>query len=270
MRRAAPFLFGLVRFLVAAWILSAAALFLLQRRVVFSAPSNTVAPSARGATLLSIATPAGWRVAALHWPAPIGARTVVHFHGNGEQLAWQADLGEALHAAGYGVVAAEYPGYGLMRLTEPTEASLYAAAEALLRHLEGPLHLAREDIVLQGFSLGTGVASEMARRGHGGHLVLIAPYTSLRDMAALHAPWLPARWMVRDAFDTWSRAPAIEAPTLLLHGDCDDLIPPSMSATLARRFPHAHRELLPGTHHNDVFSRALVDVVTALRRFAPP
>ena len=270
MRHSAPLLLGLLRVLLAAWILSAAALFLLQRRVVFAAPANTVAPSARGATLLSVATPAGWRVAALHWPAPVGARTVVHFHGNGEQLAWQVDLGEALHAAGYGVVAAEYPGYGVMRSTEPSEESLYASAEALLRHLEGPLHLPREAIVLQGFSLGTGVASEMARRGHGGHLVLIAPYTSMRDMAALRAPWLPARWMVRDAFDTWSRAPAIEAPTLLLHGDCDDLIPPAMSAALARRFPHARRELLPGAHHSDVFARAMIEVVTALRRFAPP
>lgn len=270
MRRARPLFLLLARALLAAWLLSAAALFLLQRRIVFAAPPDAVAPAARGATLLSVPTAAGWRVAALHWPAPPGARTVVHFHGNGEQLAWQVDLAEALHAAGYGVVAMEYPGYGVMRAVEPTEASLYTAADALLRHLEGPLAIPRDRLVLQGFSLGTGVASEMARRGHGSRLVLIAPYTSMADMGALSAPWLPARWMVRDRFDTWSRAPAIAAPTLLVHGDADDLIPPAMSAALARRLPDARRVLLPGTHHNDVFARSMIELVDALRRFAPP
>lgn len=254
----------------AAWLLSAVSLYLLQRRLVFAAPIELVAPEARGATLLRVRTPGGWDTVALHWPAPPGARTVVHFHGNGEQLAWQVDLAETLRATGYGVVAAEYPGYGLMRAVEPTEASLYESAEALLRHLEGPLGVPRERIVLQGFSLGTGVASEMARRGHGSRLVLIAPYTSMKDMGARQAPWLPARWMMRDAFDTWGRAPRIAVPTLLLHGDADDLIPPAMSAALLRRFPDARRVLLPGTHHNDVFHRSMVEVATELSRFAPP
>lgn len=258
------------RVLAAAWLLSAVALFALQRKLIFPAPGEVVAPVARGAVRLSVPTTAGYAVAALHWPAPEGARTVVHFHGNGEQLAWQADLGETLRAAGYGVVAAEYPGYGVMGGAAASEASLYLAAEALLRHVEGPLHVPRERLVVQGYSLGTGVASEMARRGHGDRLVLIAPYTSMRDMAALQAPWLPARWMVRDAFDTWARAPSIAQPTLLMHGDRDGLIPPRMSAELARRFPHAQRVLLPGAHHEDVFARSMVEVVDALRRFAPP
>lgn len=255
---------------LAAWLLSGVLLFALQRRLVFAAPGEVVTPAARGAALIRVPTADGWEAVALHWPAPPGARTVVHFHGNGEQLAWQVDLAETLRATGYGVLAAEYPGYGLMRGVEPTEASLYAAADALLRHLEGPLGVPRDRVVLQGFSLGTGVASEMARRGHGGHLVLIAPYTSMKDMAARQAPWLPARWMLRDAFDTYARAPGIAAPTLLLHGEDDELIPPSMSATLARRFPDARRVLLPHTHHNDVFYRSTVEVIAALARFAPP
>ena len=47
-------------------------------------------------------------------------------------------------------------------------------------------------------------------------------------------------------------------------------IPPAMSAALARRFPDARRVLLPGTHHNDVFARSMIELVDALRRFAPP
>ena len=104
MRRARPLLLALARILLAAWILSAVALFLLQRRLVFAAPAETVAPAARGATLLSVPSGSGWRVAALHWPAPPGARTVVHFHGNGEQLAWQVDRRQV--ASGTGALTA--------------------------------------------------------------------------------------------------------------------------------------------------------------------
>ena len=268
--RRAPWLLRVARTVGVAWLASFVALFALQRRIVFSAPSPVPVVVPRGATLLSVATPAGWNATALRWPAPPGAATIVHFHGNGEQLAWQVDLGEALHAAGYGVVAAEYPGYGTMSAIAPTERSLDEAAEALLRHLEGPLHVPPERVILQGFSLGTGVASAMARRGLGGRLVLIAPYTSMRDMGALRAPWLPARWMIRDPFDTASRAPLIHVPTLLMHGDEDDVVPTSMSAVLARRFPDARRVLLRGTRHNDVFARSMIEVVEALRGFAPP
>lgn len=261
---------ALAALLLGLWFVSGLLLFVFQRRFIFAAPGPTVAPVAPGARRLDLATGAGWSVAALHWPAPRGHRTVVHFHGNGEQLAWQREMAEAWRAAGYGVVAMEYPGYGVMADVAPSEGALLRAAETLLQHLETSPETPSERLILQGFSLGTGVAIEMARRGHGGALVLLAPYTSMREMAAQRMPLWPTGLMLLDRFESASRAPGVRQPVLLLHGAEDTLILPEMSERLARRFRRAERAVIDGAGHNDLFARGTPEIVARLARFAPP
>ncbi|WP_225413151.1 alpha/beta hydrolase [Stigmatella hybrida] len=236
--------------------------FSLQRHLVFPAPPGVREPAVPGATLLRLPGP----VYALHVPAPAGAPTVVHFHGNGEQLADAGWLAQEFQGAGLGFYAVEYPGYGLARAQGPSEAGLYAAAEAALAHLHRELGVPWERVVLQGQSLGSGVAVEMARRGYGTRLVLITPYTSLADVGARLFPWLPARLLMRDVFDSAAKAPGVTVPVLILHGTRDEVVPVDMGQRLGRLFPHATVRLLEGKHHNNVLSEP--EVLEGLLRFA--
>ena len=78
-----------------------------------------------------------------------------------------------------------YPGYGLAAVgQDPSEKGMYAAAETTLAHLHRKLGVPRERTVLQGQSLGLGVAVEMVMRGHSTRLVLITPYTSVVEVRA--------------------------------------------------------------------------------------
>ena len=43
---------------------------------------------------------------------------------------------------------------------------------------------------------------------------------------------------------------SISAPTLILHGDNDDLIPPRFASELAASIPGAESEILPGRGHD--------------------
>jgi hypothetical protein len=62
------------------------------------------------------------------------------------------------------------------------------------------------------------VAAEMARRGRGASLVLVAPFVSLTAVASRFLPWwLPAGWVVPDRFDTLSKARDVRIPTLVVH-----------------------------------------------------
>lgn len=237
--------------LLAAYAALAGLIFFAQRGMIFPVPPGAREPSLPGGALLRIPTPAG-TVFAFHVPAPPGAPTVVHFHGNGEQLGDSAYLAERFRAQGLGFFSVEYPGYGLARGAEPSESGLYAAAQAALEYLHGALGTPPERIVLFGQSLGTGVATEMAARGHGARLALVSPYTSIADMGARLLPWLPARLLVRDRFDTASKAPRLTLPVLLVHGIDDEVIPVDMSRQLARIFPRVELRLLEGAHHNDV------------------
>lgn len=240
--------------------------FLFQRSILFPVPPGAREPRMPGATLLRIPGPEGSTVPVLHVPAPPGAPTVVHFHGNGDQLADQVPVVRRFQEAGLGIYVMEYPGYGLAADRGPSEQGIYAAAEVALAHLHGALGVPRERTVLQGQSLGSGVAVEMARRGHGTRLVLLTPYTSIGDMGARTFPWLPVRLLVRDRFDSAAKAPEVKLPVLIVHGTRDEVIPVDMGQTLGRLFPQATVRLVDGATHNDVFYAP--GVLEELVRFA--
>jgi hypothetical protein len=239
---------------------------LFQRHLLFPVPPGAREPHLPGATLLRLAGPEASTVYVLHVPAPPGAPTVVHFHGNGDQLADQLPVVRRFQEAGLGFYVMEYPGYGLAADRGPSEQRIYAAAEAALAHLHTALGVPRERTVLQGQSLGSGVAVEMARRGLGARLVLLTPYTSIVDMGARMFPWLPVRLLARDRFDSAAKAPEVTLPVLIVHGTRDEVIPVDMGQALGRLFPHATVRLVEGATHNDVFYAP--GVLEELVRFA--
>jgi alpha-beta hydrolase superfamily lysophospholipase len=242
----------------------------LQRSILFPAPRSPLQEPPQRPGFRRLTPPGGPVVDVLHLPAGPGQPTMVHFHGNGEQLAGQVELGEALHERGLGFLAVEYPGYGTNPGT-PSEEGLYRAAEVALAELRAS-GVGPESTVLSSRSLGGGVAVEMAKRGHGARMVLLAPFTSIVDMANHAFPVLPARLLVRDRFDNAAKALGISIPVLILHGDQDEVIPVEMGQRLGRLFPNATMETIPGARHNDLLERtwpALVDRVAAFARGEP-
>lgn len=194
-----------------------------------------------------------------------GKRVLVWFHGNGEDLADAVPMVSLLRTLGVGVLAVEYPGYGVAGGT-PSEQGAYAAAESALSWLRTERGVDDARVVLLGQSLGSGVATEMARRGHGARLVLISPFTSVAEMARRLFPFFPARF-VRHRFDTLSKAPSISVPVLILHGTEDEVVPFSMGERLAAAFPQARLVQIPGGQHNDLLTLHAIAVREALSPF---
>jgi uncharacterized protein len=194
-----------------------------------------------------------------------GKKVVVYFHGNGEDLADSVPMISLLRSLGMGVLAVEYPGYGVAA-GSPSERSAYAAAESALLWLRSDRQVGPERIVLLGQSLGTAVASEMAKRGFGARLVLISPFTSVVEMARRMVPLFPTT-LVLHPFDTESKAPAIALPVLIIHGTQDEVVPFAMGERLARLFPHARFVPLPGGQHNDLLAMHAIPMREALSPF---
>jgi pimeloyl-ACP methyl ester carboxylesterase len=234
-----------------------------QASLLYPAPRRPITPELEGATLERIPGPDGRTVYALHVPAPGDAPTLVHFHGNGEELADQVPLLRLLRAHGLGVFAVEYPGYGLAR----DELRQSADAEAAISRLR-ELGVPRERTVLLGLSLGSGVAAEMALRGHGARLILLAPFTSVSDMAARMLPVLPARWLVRDRFDTAAKAARIAVPSLVVHGDHDEVIPLEMGRRVSELLPRSRLVIIAGGGHTDLFAEHADRVVSEIVWFS--
>jgi hypothetical protein len=238
---------------------------LAYRKMLYPAPAAASLKGVQGGELLALQASDGAPVEALFFA---GKKVVVHFHGNGETAAWNVDIAYDLHARGLGAALVEYRGYGMDRSRGPTEQGIYLDAEAVLDALKNR-GLGPDKIILWGTSLGSGVAAEMARRGRGSALVLVTPYTSIPAVARRFVPFLPTGLLIGDAFDTLSKAKEITVPTIVIHGDKDELIPYAMGMEVSQAIAGARLFTVPGGTHNDLFVRdreRLLREVVALAR----
>ena len=245
--------------LVSGYLLLCVLLFAAQRPLMFPAPRSLMSVL-DGSTRVEV--PNGTYF--LYRQAPGEGAVVVHFHGNGEQVSNLSWLAQSWVREGVSFVAVEYPGYPGTQ-GGPSEAAFFDAAEAALVHLTRVLHVDRSRLVLEGQSIGTGVAVAMAARGWGRRLVLLSPYTSLFDVAARAFPWFPVRLLLRDRFDSGAKAAEIKVPTLIVHGTHDEVIPFDLGETLSHAIVGARFFPVQGAHHNDLWESE--DVVERVFEF---
>ena len=176
--------------------------------------------------------------------------TIILFHGNGEDLFQRAHIALEMIEAGYGVLLAEYRGYG-GNPGKPHEAGLYADARAAYTHASAH----STNIVLHGYSLGSGVAVQLASEAKIAALILEAPFTSIVDVAAKRFRLFPVRTLSRDRYESLSKIASIEAPLLIYGGTADGVIPP---AHFQRLFDAArgdkHLALIEDADHLDVWT----------------
>jgi uncharacterized protein len=223
------------------------ALYFSQRSLVFPAPSG-FADVPDGFVRVTLRTSDGLDLAAV-WRAPQpGQPVAVFFHGNGDSWAGAALATQALAAAGYGVLAPEYRGYGT-NPGEPSEEGLYRDGRAGLQWL-GQQGIAPARTVLIGNSLGSGVATQLATERPVGALVLVSPFTSVPDVAAEKFWWLPVHWLARDRFDNLAKIGQVKAPMLVLQGLADSVIPPAQAERLAKAREGTNYVAVPGADHD--------------------
>jgi pimeloyl-ACP methyl ester carboxylesterase len=100
----------------------------------------------------------------------------------------------------------------------------------------------------------------MALENRGARLVLVAPLTSTVDLAthAVGIPILPMSFVMVDRFDTIAKAPRIQTPALVVHGDIDDIVPVEMGERVAKALPHGRFVKVLEGRHDDLYKRTSV------------
>lgn len=177
-----------------------------------------------------------------------GDTVLLYFGGNAEPVAYNSL--PMLRLATVTAYLIDYRGYGDSD-GSPSERALRDDALAHFDWIR--IQHPQSRIVLVGRSLGSAMALHVAARRDIDGIVLISPFTSLRDVAAFHLPWLPVKPLLRHPFDAVPDAHRIGVEALVIAGENDSVIPRRFTDALVRELPsRAEVHIIPGTGHNDL------------------
>lgn len=232
-------------------------MFEFQSQLIF--PTHAVAaagPWPDGAERLSLASGDGKDLVGIHIPPDEAAEArtlVLGFGGN----AWNAqDVAEYLHELypDEDVVAFHYRGYS------PSEGS--PSAQALISDAPRIYDFATErlkpsDVIAIGFSIGSGVAAELAAARPVDGLILITPFDSLKAVAQSMFPWVPIGPFFEHEMDSASALDKVETPVAIIAAERDEIVPAARTEALR---PHVCElvfdRTIAGAGHNDIYGRS--------------
>ena len=188
------------------------------------------------------------------------------FCGNGSlALDWTTILSNYPYNAD-AFLLIDYPGYG-KNAGYATIASTRASANAALKALIERLRTNEDHLRLCaiGHSLGSAVALDFATEHTVERIVLIAPFTTLREEAATMVGGWISRVLI-ESYDNRANLKEIakRSPVprvAIFHGTNDEIIPARMGQTLAREFPFVEFFAVKGADHVSVLNHAHDEII---------
>lgn len=236
-------------------------LWLGQRRLIYfpdRAPVPAAASVLVGGRDVVLDTSDGLRLGAwLVGPPPRAGRgagrgvAVLVAPGNAGSRLDRVPLARALADVGFIVLLMDYRGYG-GNPGDPTERGLARDARAAQRYLADAVGIAPDRTIYYGESLGAAVVTDLATAHPPGGLVLRSPFADLAAVGRHHYPILPVRALLRDRYPVADLIGRITAPTVVIYGTADSVVPAEQSRTVAARAGGATRVIaVDGADHND-------------------
>ena len=202
--------------------------------------------------------------------------TILFCHGNAEDVP-SGDLFFRLLARGTecDVVAWDYLGYGFSSgdksdaKADCTEKNAFRGVQAVYDHMVTSMRIDPQSIVIMGRSLGSGSAVELAKRLHDRQTkeakeAKVPPFRGLVLCSALWSAISVVGYklaFIGSAMDIMKNKNKIDdvkrVPILILHGDCDEVVPYDHGKSLydkvyPKHNPNVTMWTVAGCGHNDI------------------
>lgn len=227
--------------------------YLLQDRLIFF-PSKGLLTDARNFVESEISLRCdgaklhGWRVT--ESGEELNTPLIVYYGGNAEEVS--VNLAEFQNRGLKNFLMFNYRGYG-NSTGKPTQSALFQDALSIFDHFVKKYDASGQPIILMGRSLGTAVAVHVAGLRKVAGVILITPFDSLANVARVHYPFLPVKWVIRHPFNSIAKAPRIKTPMLTLIAGRDEIIPNKNSYRLVEKWAGPTRTVfIPDAGHNDI------------------
>jgi pimeloyl-ACP methyl ester carboxylesterase len=198
---------------------------------------------------------------------------ILFFHGNGEIVSDYDDIGPFYSKYGMNFLAVDYRGYG--RSTgSPSVTSMLGDAHIALDTAREWLNAAEHTgpLVIMGRSLGSAAAIEIASSHSDditGLIIESGFATTLPLLTNLGVDTAVLGITEEDGFRNVRKISTLPKPTLIIHGQYDEIIPINSAAILQAQSPARSKELqvVPGASHNTIIAQAGEMYFSVIKRF---
>lgn len=241
-------------YLIVIYLLAGVLLYLLQDRIIFLGETLDADYQFEFETPFEehlIETSADGKINALHFKADSTKGLIIYFHGNAGSLARWGLVAEDYVRLGYDVAIMDYRGYG--KSTGPRcQQTLLSDAEAVYDFFRDRYR--KQQLILYGRSIGTGMASYVAGRRNPDKLILETPFYDFQSLARSVMPIFPVSLALRYTFSNVKYLKDVGCPVFLFHGTDDSVIPYHQATRLFAERPATEMQLftIQGGDHNNL------------------
>ncbi|MEK0084129.1 alpha/beta hydrolase [Benzoatithermus flavus] len=217
---------------LAMWLLVVLALWWQQDRLIFAGWGFRLVGAsglAEGDERLSFVTDDGVRLmGALRRARKPSRGLLLAFSGNAEDADWRLrHLGSWIDDLD--IVTFFYRGFGPSGGV-PDQAAI--VRDAIMVHDRMVERLRPERVIAAGFSLGSGVAAQLARARPLAGAILVTPFDSVAAVAGARYPWVPVNWLIRHPFRSDEALAGLDLPVAVIGADRDRVVPPERTRLL--------------------------------------
>lgn len=185
-----------------------------------------------GMDVITVTTDDGLELEAWYEPAKDGKPTIIMFHGNGQSIAYRPPKVAYFREHGYGVLLAEYRGYG-GNPGKTTEEGVYKDGRAYINWMINEQNIPTNNIILYGESLGSGVAVQMATEYNTKAVLLDVPFNSALAVAQSHFFVVPfLEYLMWDQYRSDLKIKNINAPVFIGLAGSDIVVRPRFGRAL--------------------------------------
>ena len=119
----------------------------------------------------------------------------------------------------------DYPVYGMSK-GKPSDDSMFIASDYIFKYATNMKEVDKDNIVIMGYSIGTGVASYCASKNEASGLILVAPYDKALSLYndAIDSFHGSIQSLAKYSFDSATYAENVQEPTLIFTSKADEVI----------------------------------------------
>lgn len=147
---------------------------------------------------------------------------VFYLHGNAGTVDTWGKIASNYTNLGYDIFILDYRGFGKSEGEISSVEQLFSDISSAYNQLKKQYK--EENIIITGYSIGSGMAAYLASKNNPKSLILQAPYYCLEDLATDKFPIVPD-FAIKYKIPTFEFIKKVKSPIYIFHGDEDYVIP---------------------------------------------